>query len=137
MGYILHYATPAGSAVDARLEEIVGKTLAAVVLDTEHVLLSFSDGSRYVMFHDQECCEDVGVEDVVGDLNRLVGQVIVEAREDTSGENPADVPPREDQDSFTWTFYTLRTNLDTVTIRWYGESNGYYSEAADFARLEG
>lgn len=30
-----------------------------------------------------------------------------------------------------WTFLVLRTNNYTVTFRWYGSSNGYYSMCPD------
>lgn len=40
--------------------------------------------------------------------------------------------PGDEWDSHTWTFYRFVTMLGTVTVRWLGESNGYYSESVDF-----
>lgn len=116
-------------------EELNGKTLSNVVNNAnEEIIFSTVDGERYKLYHPQDCCESVTVEDICGDLDDLIGSPLVEAEEVTSNENPGG-EERDYQDSFTWTFYKLRTAKGCVTIRWYGESNGYYSESVYFERV--
>src|SRR3990167_248976 len=116
----------------AELKDLIGKTLtkAEQVGDDEIVFIT-SEGKRYKLYHSQDCCESVTVEDIVGDLADLVGEPILVAEEATSDKNPDGVT-KEDQDRFTWTFYKFATRKGYVDIRWYGESNGYYSESVDF-----
>lgn len=107
-----------------------GKTITSISnLDDESIRFSTSDGKDYVMFHSQNCCESVMVHDIVGDLNSLVGNPLVVAREETSSVWPADVETREYVDSYTWTSYFFETATSKVRIRWLGESNGWYSES--------
>lgn len=117
-------------------EDLVGKTIKAVYIPDSNDIITFAcdDGSEYKMYHDQDCCESVYVEDVCGDWNDLVGSPIVFAEETTSSDRIKGVDVYYD-DSFTWTFYRLRTNKGTVVIRWFGSSNGYYSESVTFDKV--
>lgn len=105
---------------------------------SDEVVFVCTDGSKWRMTHFQHCCETVQVEDVVGDVADLQGATVIEARCETSETDPEDRTPEKDDDyreSFTWTFYIIQTNKGAVTIRWLGESNGYYSEVVDFECL--
>jgi hypothetical protein len=92
-----------------------------------------SDGSKYQLYHSQNCCESVTIDDVVGDLKDLIGQPLLMSEEVSS----VDLPNKEDGDSsYTWTFYKFATSKGYVTVKWFGSSNGYYSESVYFCELE-
>jgi len=86
------------------------------------------DGIEYSLCHDQDCCESVYVEDVVGNMQDLVGAPLSMAEEVYSTDDPKD--KEYPDESFTWTFYKFATIKGYVTIRFYGSSNGYYGETA-------
>ena len=122
----------------ANFSELLGKTIVKIEnleVGMDEAIFATSDGSIYKMFHDQECCEHVEIEDIDGDVDDLIDSVILQAEEVSSEENPEGVTI-EDQESFTWTFYKLATIKGYVTIRWYGESNGYYSESVEFEKIK-
>jgi hypothetical protein len=118
--------------------ELVGKTLTSVTRadNNEEIRFVCSDGTEYRQYHSQDCCEGVSVDDVCGDLSDLIGTPIVEAEESSNRESyPEGVTREYEPDSFTWTFYKLATAKGRVTIRWYGSSNGYYSESVSFQKV--
>jgi hypothetical protein len=116
---------------------LVGKTLKEVNISRggegeDSITFTTTDGEEYKLFHYQDCCEGVWIEDVIGDVGDLVGSPIVLAE-----VSKGDLGPLESfHESFTWTFYRIATQMGHVDIRWYGESNGYYSEEVDFALIE-
>lgn len=121
--------------MQATIEDLLGQTLTSVTGEVggDEIKFETDSGTKYLMNHYQDCCEDVCVEDICGDLSDLVGSPIIIAEERTmEQENPDGSPAGEYDESFTWTFYELATIKGSVTIRWYGSSNGYYSESVDF-----
>lgn len=116
------------------ISELLGKTVVEINKTDDEITFTLDSGDQYKMYHSQNCCEGVGIEDVIGDISDLLNSPITMAEEATSDKNPEGIT-KEYQDSFTWTFYKLATVKGYVTIRWYGESNGYYSESVDFVKL--
>ncbi len=116
----------------SEISELVGKTIRAIENRNDELIFA-TDAGMYRMWHSQDCCESVQLEEVVGDLEDLIGSPVLSA-EEVSSEGFA--PDRTYDDSHTWTFYKLATIKGSVTLRWLGESNGYYSESVDFARID-
>lgn len=115
------------------IEEMVGVTLRfAENVDDTITLKSATD--TYSITYLQDCCASCSVVDIAGDLKDLVGTPVVMAEMVRSRDNPANLPTPEYQDSFTWTFVKFATAKGYVTITWYGESNGYYSETPTFMK---
>ena len=110
--------------------ELIGKTLEQIDInsDMNEISMTDIDGNKYLMYHIQDCCESVSISDINGDLFDLLASPILVACE-VSSEGSAD------WDNFTWTFYHLATAKGFVVIRWYGSSNGYYSESVDFVKI--
>lgn len=85
-----------------------------------------NDEVRFVLYHEQDCCESVWIEDICGDLSDLEGTPILRCEQvDYDGAALG-----EYDESFTWTFYKFATIKGSVDVRFYGTSNGYYSESA-------
>ncbi len=134
-------------------EDLILETLTAIEKNDDGDRLTFKtlSGREFVMYHSQDCCEHVTVEEIIGDLEDVIGEPLLMA-ECVSSSEPDDITKwkrakeKEEyekqhgkdsyytgNDSETWTFYKLATKKGFVTIRWYGSSNGYYSESVQFA----
>lgn len=123
---------------DAKLNELLGKTILKIdgaEIDSDQIIFTCSDGSRYKMSHYYESNEYVYIEDICGDVEHLLNTPVTLA-EDVSNLCD-DMPPAADclEDTYTWTWYKFATVKGYVTIRWYGTSSGYYSESVDFEQI--
>lgn len=87
------------------------------------IYFHLDNGEKYKLCHLQDCCEEVWLESVIGDLEDLCGSPMLYAREDIKeGAMRNTEPPiyREGtphNDSETWTFYNLGTIKGSVNIR--------------------
>jgi len=115
------------------IDELIGQVAKSVINhDDWELIFEMTDGRVFKFFHEQECCESVSIEEIHGDLEDLVGRKIVQAEYVTE-----DASEEDDEGTATWTFYKFATNRGSVTVRWYGASNGYYSESVDFGWING
>ena len=120
-------------------KELQGKVFVDVEVEInkngkdDEIIFTCHDGEKYKMYHWQNCCESVTIEEIIGNMDNLLNSEILLAEETTNHENSKD----DWHESFTWTFYKLSTIKGDVTIRWYGESNGYYSEEVSLEKIEG
>lgn len=118
-------------------EVLINEVLTEVQNNSDHIVFTCDSGNVFHMYHEQDCCESVLVEDICGDFEDLLGDPILLAEESTSDKIPEDLEDEYDAasiDSSTWTFYRLGTIKGTVVIRWLGQSNGYYSESVSFVQ---
>lgn len=103
--------------------DLLGKFINVIQSNDSYIVFYADDGIEYRMFHDQDCCESVYIESIVGDIMDIIGEPLLVAEEVINRhQNP------DDYESSTYTFYKLATRKGYVDIRWVGTSNGYYSE---------
>lgn len=112
-------------------EDFVGKTLTSVEGLKKHnseIRFHTADSSTYIMYHAQDCCECVYLEDIDCDIEDFNGAVILSFDEYHASNET-------EHGSITYTFYTIETSKGRIWLRWNGSSNGFYSEAVNFYKI--
>ena len=96
--------------------------------DSEEIIFYGKSGFAVRFYHEQNCCENVSVESIDNEEDIYTDTdfcQIVESTNTNEDDGNSDI-------SYTWTFYLIKTDKGYSTIRWYGESNGYYSESVQY-----
>jgi hypothetical protein len=117
-------------------EELLGHTIKHIDVYYNELIFTLDNGQQFKQYHEDACCEHVYIEDICGDLVCLLGEPILIAEEVSNSDHIPFSEIDKDSESFTWTFYKLATVQGYVTIRWFGESNGDYSESVDWMEIK-
>lgn len=108
------------------LEEVTEVT--GLHAGSEEVMIHFANGYCIRLYHMQDCCESVSLNDFEV-FEELKGPLLT-FDETSNSSNDGE------GESETWTFYNIRIGAGVLNLRWLGESNGYYSEAIDVEVIE-
>ena len=101
--------------------DFVGKVFTNIENTGDALYFHCSDGEVIHMFHDQDCCDHVSIDSIVGDMEDIKNSpVVLFVVHRDGGET--------EYGTFTVTVFTIATAKGTVKIEWYGSSNGYYGE---------
>jgi hypothetical protein len=140
--------------VKLSIEEFKGLTfidirqIEEVIREPRHSIEFITKTHIYTMYHEQDCCEEVEIEDICGDFEDIINTPIIHAEEAMYKDNEwvntcslsTEIATRhllrgvtidnnkEEGQHSTWTFYKIDTNKGGITIRWWGSSNGNYCE---------
>lgn len=108
---------------------MVGRVVKYVDIDKEEMKITCEDNSVFTFYHEQDCCENVYIADTVGDPMSLKGWRLLLVDMDAEMESDFSFESR------TVTTVRFVTDENTVSVRWIGESNGYYSERVDLKQF--
>lgn len=119
-----------------KFESLKGQTLVNITgnVGDKSMIFTTVGNKKYQMFNKEESFGNdvrVTVKEITGDLSDLLNHPLLMAEMVTNKDKDLEIG----DGSFTWTFYKIATIKGSVTIQWYGESNGYYSESVDFCKL--
>ena len=105
-----------------------GQTIRKIIALNTGSLKIFTDKYKYHLYHEQDCCENVRLVKIIGDIDNILNEEIIFAEEDAGANDPDWHTGYNYDDHHTWTKFVLGTKNANVEFWFLGESNGYYSE---------
>ena len=124
LNYLLNDKIPSYEKVN-----FIGKQFFHIDKEDDEIFFYCSDGKIYQMYHEQEHSESVYIKNIKGNIENLINTDILNVEIVTKDKK---VP----YGTATLTFYKFTTQKGSVTIKWFGNSNGHYSESVDFRTFD-
>ena len=124
LNYLLNDKTPSYDKVN-----FIGKQFFHIHKEDDEIFFYCSDGKIYQMYHEQEYSESVYIKNVKGDINDLINNEILNVELVTKDKKVS-------YGTATSTFYKFTTQKGSVTIKWFGNSNGRHSESIDLRTFD-
>ena len=110
------------------MDKLVGKVFVSYEICQYKEFIKFFDceGNCYIFYHDIECCEQVYIDDICGDLDDLLFTAILKSEMISSEMSEDELNQKEAYNEWgEWYFYKLDTIKGGVTLRWCGISTNY------------
>lgn len=98
--------------------------------DQDAIYFELENDTLVIFKHNRECCEEVNIKDIVGNLRDLIGEPLLEA-EVVINENEGTRSDRQQN-----TFFKFTTCKANVNVSWFGTDNGYYSTTVSMRQVE-
>lgn len=103
------------------ISDLKGQILTSIVNQhSECLIFTTSSGKKYQMYHRQDCCESVRIEDINGHLDDLIGYPILVAEESTNRDNPKNL--------YDWLWGTIMNNRQIKFRAWSHKFKKFMSE---------
>lgn len=112
--------------MNANFFELKGKIITDITIGD--ITTIKTNDRTYQIEHQQDCCESVWFDNMVGDKNNIIGFPITLAEEDSQSSKTS-------WGSKTTTSFFLETEKGRLELHWLGESNGYYNESVSFFKI--
>lgn len=107
------------------IKDLIGQTIIRIDKTDYEISFTTKEGKDYLIYHEQDCCEEVYIKDICGKIKDLVDAPLLMAEEIT-----------DNNDDHEWTFYKFATIKGYVTIQWYGDPDSYYSTKVNLVCLD-
>lgn len=108
-----------------KMEGVINRVFKKIEVseNKREIVFTRDDDATFKMYNIQDGYEDVYIEEIIGDLNDLIGYKILQYEEV--------IKEYDTENMVQWTFYKFATIKGYVTLRWYGFA-GYYSVNVTF-----
>lgn len=124
------------NTTSALFTDLIGKEL----IEFDDSSFKTSDGCKYIIEHDQDCCEVTTLVDFQFTGNMLYNEINFAQEDDGCQHYPEDIAEKlkaKQCTGGTLTKFELATkNGGHLTIYYNVESNGYYSESMSFYKVD-